>query len=513
MFCKNCGSEIQENQKFCKSCGAPAPKRTGQAAVLDSQMTQPLRPMANSQPTQTITPIVNKKTPKKAKAKMSKGKKAKIICIAVLAVILVSFVSLVAAYFTSPAYSVYKNLKDVDCGTAIREYNNSVEDNFIQKIFIKIALKGYGDKILNEFKDGEMKFEDALSILEAMKEMDVKDIDRFIDEINRLNEAKTAFDSANTYYKDGDYENAIKEYSKITDADSQFADAQAKLSELYPKYVSTISEKAKQLSSSGDYAGALSLINTALSILPDGSAGKTELSQTKSECLNTYKKEVTEISTAMIAEKSYVEAINFINKAIAVDDNEDFQNIKATAENEYVNSVTATVNGFIKQEDYISAARNVKAALDILPNNSALISLQKTVEDATPTYLLDICKPYQVSEHYYKEYINGETFNMGGKPFTNGFTIDTSWNSFSHAIFNLENNYTKLSFYTGHVDNTHGGNGTIKIYLDGILAKETEANDQALPQKIEIDVTGVKQLKFEVTYAGGEYGFGNVIVK
>ena len=102
---------------------------------------------------------------------------------------------------------------------------------------------------------------------------------------------------------------------------------------------------------------------------------------------------------------------------------------------------------------------------------------------------------------------------MGGKSFTNGFTINTSWNDFSYAIFNLENNYTQLSFYTGHVDNTDNGNGKIKIYLDGILEKEIDANDQALPQKININITGVKQLKFEVTYAGGEYGFGNVIVK
>lgn len=496
MFCKNCGSEIKDNQKFCPKCGESVQKSKGPIVDIISQTTQPLRPVSDSWSSQHVTPVANKKAPKKPKEKMSKGKKAKIICISVFVAIAVIFVSFVTAYFTSPAYSVYKNLKEVDCSSAISEYNSSVADSFIQKIFIKIALNGYREKILNEFKDGKIEFEDALSVLETMKEMNVENVDGTIDEINRLNEVKTAFDAADKYYADGDYENAIKEYSKITDADSQFADAQAKLAELYPKYSNTISEKAKQLSSSGDYAGALSLINTALGILPDGSAGKNELNQTKSECLDTYKKEVTEAVTTMIAEKSYTEAIGFINKAIAVDDNEDFQNLKSTAEKEYINSVTATVNDFIKLEDYISAERNVKAALDVLPNNSELIALQKTVTDATPTYLLDVCKPY--SSTGYNEYIAGETFAMGGKRYTNGFVLYST----GCALFNIEGNYNTLSFKVGHYDESSMQDRDIKIYCDGVLKETYTVNCENLPKIMKIDVTGVKQIKIEVSDGG-----------
>lgn len=494
MYCRKCGAEVPNNVGFCPKCG--------------TSVETPI----NVKHITTVKPRKIKGI-KKEKKVISKGKKAKIIFISVFATIAVIFVSIAATYFTSPAYGVYKSLKQINCDSAISEYTESVEDNFIQKIFIKIALNGYGEKIINKFKDDKIDFEDALSILEAMKEMNIKDIDKYIDELNGLNRSKTAFDMANKYYKENDYENAIKEYSKIIDTDTQFTDAQAKLAELYPKYANAISEKAKQLSATGDCAGALSLINTALVILPDGSSGREELSKSKEECLEAYKKEVTETVTAMITEKSYVDAIGFINKAIEVDNNEDFQNLKATVEKEYIKNVTAAVDNFINQEDYISASRTVNSALDILPENADLKALKEKVVKATPTYLLDVCKPYQVSDYYYKEYINGEIFNMGGKSFTNGFTINTSWNDFSYAIFNLENNYTQLSFYTGHVDNTDNGNGKIKIYLDGILEKEIEANDQALPQKININITGVKQLKFEVTYAGGEYGFGNVIVK
>ena len=213
MYCRKCGAEVPNNVGFCPKCG--------------TSVETPI----NVKHITTVKPRKIKGI-KKEKKVISKGKKAKIIFISVFATIAVIFVSIAATYFTSPAYGVYKSLKQINCDSAISEYTESVEDNFIQKIFIKIALNGYGEKIINKFKDDKIDFEDALSILEAMKEMNIKDIDKYIDELNGLNRSKTAFDMANKYYKENDYENAIKEYSKIIDTDTQFTDAQAKLAYL-----------------------------------------------------------------------------------------------------------------------------------------------------------------------------------------------------------------------------------------------------------------------------------------
>lgn len=496
MFCGKCGSEIPNNVGFCPKCGAP------------------VETPINIKPAVAVKPKKIKGIKKEKKA-MSKGKKAKIICISVFVTIAVIVASISAVFFTSPAYGVYKSLKNIDCDSAIDEYTDSVEDNFIQKIFVRIALNGYGEKILNKFKNNKIDFEDALSILETMKKMNVKDIDKYIDEANGLNRAKTAFNLANKYYEDNDYENAIKEYLKITDSDSQFTDAQAKLSELYPKYANAILEKAKQLSESGDSEGALSLINTALGVLPDGSSGREDLSKSKTECLETYKKEVSETVTALITEKSYVEAIDLIYKSISVDDNEDFRNLKATAEKEYVKSVTASVDNFLKQEDYISASRAASSALDVLPENADLKALKEKVQKATPTYLLDVCKPYQTSEKYI-EYINGEKAMIGGSEFTNGFSVEGSGGT---ALFNIDSKYSVLGFSVGHLAETSFDDATIKIYLDGNLSKTYELSYEDLAKRISVDVTGVKQIKFLVEAHGNQgtywvsYGFGNVTVK
>ena len=161
-------------------------------------------------------------------------------------------------------------------------------------------------------------------------------------------------------------------------------------------------------------------------------------------------------------------------------------------------------------EDYISAKRVVENALTVLPGNERLKELKKQVEDATPTYLLDVYTPYE--SNGYKEYVNGETVSMGGKTYTNGFTLGGDYYD-EYAIFNVDKQYTSVNFLIGHIDGTDLNNVTVKIYCDGVLKTELTINADALPQKLTVDITGVSQLKI-VTEGNryAYYGFANVTV-
>ena len=227
--------------------------------------------------------------------------------------------------------------------------------------------------------------------------------------------------------------------------------------------------------------------------------------------MDHYKQAVLEDITSLINEKKYTDAINLANEALEIDDNEDFQKVKATAETEYVKNISASVKGYLAKEDYVSAERTINSALGVLPDNAELKNLQQEVTAQTPVYFLDVCKPYSKDDYYYTEYVNGETFLMGGTSYTNGFTLKRE----NNAIFNLDNQYKSLSFLVGHVDETDMEDAQIKIYLDGVLKKEYNASAEALPQKMTIDLTGVNQLKIEVTDTNWspKYGFGNMIVK
>lgn len=443
------------------------------------------------------------------KKKMSKGKKAKIIILSTLAGIVAIAIALAIMFFSSSAYSVYKDMNSENYESALNDYRSDVKDDFIQEALLDMLLDGRVSEVATKYENGEMGYDSAIAELNALDEMGFKDAKEKIEEITAANDAVNALEKADEYYENGDYENAISEYAKVPETDENYEEAQSKLEQVYADYISSTVASAKKYNASKDYEDAIKQINTAYNILPE-SVDTTELDTIKEESLTAYKSQITSEVDELMADEKYTEAFALVDEAIAFDDNEYFQDLKVTTENKYVATVTATVQGHLDNEDYVSATRVAENALTVLPDNDDLEELKKKVEDDTPTYLLDVCKPY--SSAAYTEFINGEIFNMGGKEYTNGFSLGFN----GSALFNIDNKYTVLSFTFGHVDNTSMNNATIKVYCDGIMKKEIEAKCDELPQKIIIDITGVKQIK--IVFTSGNYnppvfGFGNVTVE
>lgn len=181
MFCQNCGSEIKENQKFCKKCGMPVPKLSENITDLNKAVARSVITKKDTDQTDTLLPGNNNE-----KAKMPKSKKIKIIVISVVVALAVVIASLTASFFTSPAYKIYKNLKNAECETAVQIYETKVENSFIQKILFNIIINDYEDKVVQDFKDGEIEYDEAIDILKAMKSMGIDDISELIDEVDRL---------------------------------------------------------------------------------------------------------------------------------------------------------------------------------------------------------------------------------------------------------------------------------------------------------------------------------------
>lgn len=447
----------------------------------------------------------------KSGKKANKGKKTKIITIAVLAAIITLAITLAIFFFTSAAYGVYRDMKTESFEDALSDYHAEIEDNFIQKMLMDVLLKDRVDEVVTEYKNGEITFDSAISELNALYEMGFDGAKEKTEEITMSNDAANALEKADEYYENGDYENAISEYSKIPESDENYDEAQTKLNEICPKYISSVVEKATEYNFDEKYKEAVSYINTAYDVLPEG-ADTTELDKIKSESLAFYKTEVSNEVTELINESNFTEAFGVIDEAIEFNDDEYFTELRATTEGKYVESVATTVQKHLDNEDYISAKRVVENAINVLPSNSDLKQLKKDVEDNTPTYLLDVCKPYESDG--YAEFVNGETITMGGSPYTNAFILEAYYSS-PYAIYNLNGKYSTLNFNLGHVDGSAMNDVTVKIYFDGILQKELVVKSEALPQRVSLDVTGVKQLKFEVSYchSSTKYGFGNVTVK
>ena len=438
----------------------------------------------NDNAQQSNQPVVNTfgEAPKK-----KKGKKAKIIIISVLAGILALAIALTVMFFTSPAYKVYSEMKSEDFESALDEYGSEVEDNFIQEIILNMLLKNRAKDVVTEYKNGDIDYETAAEELNALDEMGFdgsiekldeimalyandtvseydkgkigydkayeilnnlknngyEDADDLIANITASNNASNALEKADEYYENGDYENAISEYSKVPKKSESYEEAQSKLDEVYEDYIDSTASSASRLNSSGNYKEAIRKINTAYDILPDD-VDTSELDDIKEESLASYKSEVANEVTELTEEAKWTEAFEAVDEAISFDDNDYFQDLKTSTEDKYVDSVTAAVQKYLDDEDYIGAKRVAENGLTVLPDNKELKELKKDVEDSTPTYLLDVCKPY--ASRGCNTYTNGETISMGGKSYTNAFVLGIANDARKEcsASFNLESKYRCL---------------------------------------------------------------------
>ena len=506
-YCSKCGAMLSDNTKFCSKCGnsiVNTENIQNTHHYVQTQQAYSYSPVAVQQNTIPQEPTAPKK---KEKKKMSVGKKILIIFIVILTLIIALVGTFVALYFTGPAYSAYKSMDNQKYSEALTIYKYDISEDFLQNTFLKIALGGYEQTIVDKYNNGELDYNSVIEGLNALNTMNICDTAKSIEAVNNTENTNKALESGEEYYSSGNYADAIKEYSTITSDNENYESAQAKLNEIYPKYISFVDENVNSYISSKKYQEALNLLNTAETLIPD-SVDTSSLTKLKEDCLLNYTSDVTNSVTNLLNLGEYTEALTSINNAIEVYDNEEFKKLKTTVEMKYVESVTTEVNSHLENEDYITAARVVNNSLTVLPDNTQLQELKKKVESETPTYLLNECKAYAVDE--YEEFINGETFNMGGDSYTNGFTLEYD----GYANFNLDSKYKKINLLIGHVDEAGTSNCTIKIYCDNILKYEEKYNSDALPKKISLDITGVNSIKFELDeYPWASYGFGNISVE
>lgn len=86
-----------------------------------------------------------------------------------------------------------------------------------------------------------------------------------------------------------------------------------------------------------------------------------------------------------------------------------------------------------------------------------------------------------------------------------------------YCSFNLKGNYKKLKGIIGNIDGYDQSNFKVSILGDKKELESYEIKEGDLPIEIEVDITGVKELRFEITEGSTSYhtyylGFGNMEV-
>lgn len=74
-----------------------------------------------------------------------------------------------------------------------------------------------------------------------------------------------------------------------------------------------------------------------------------------------------------------------------------------------------------------------------------------------------------------------------------GHHADSGW-----GLYNLNSQYSTLTFIMGHVDGTPMRDGKLSIYLDGELSFEVEMSPSDLPQTFTVPLHNALQMKIQM---------------
>lgn len=176
----------------------------------------------------------------------------------------------------------------------------------------------------------------------------------------------------------------------------------------------------------------------------------------------------------------------------------------------YEAQIITQVDTYVSEKQYDKATDCIDYALKILPDSSVLKQKRSSVISSEPQNLMDVLEPYE--KNGYTEKKMGEFMEMGGKRYSGGFQLGTSYYT-SYAVFNLDGQYKELSGIIGHVDGSGDRDDVVTIYGDGVLLKTIDIVSKDLPQEFSIKVVGVKQLIFERSDGSVQTGFAELIIQ
>ena len=553
-FCKHCGKQLDDDAKFCSGCGTSS-------EIIDVLVTgQSVQIPIETEKTKEVT---GEKAEKEVPV-TAKKRKIVIVWAVVAAAVIIS-----AVLASVTIYNWYNN----DEQKIIRALNAGEYEEALEIVKTDEALKDsetLADKLVKrigvvekEYCDEKIAYADAVLELNTIQKMGMADVlDEILETKNHLsliNQSRMCFSSAETFFKDANYVDAMKLYAQVIEEDGNYEKAKKQYSEAVNKYREQMLDKAAEYAQKSDYTSAIEILDCALSNLPDDSAimeqrlvyekAKKEAFKAKAiedaaAYANTddYESAITELDNYKVSNgedtdinllrQEYCDkyaasvlseaqkevdnnkhwlALERINSALAVTgSNELLTNTLNQYENMYVEYVLKKSEAYIEDEDYDRALMAVQVALEDLPGNEKLLAEEERIKDLIPKNLIDVCVAYETKN--YKEFKNSEKyFDMSGNFWTNGFTLQYS----GYAYFNLDGNYNVLEFDCGHVDGSSMRGQTLTVFLDGVVYKTIELSADGLPQHIRIEITGAKQLRFQMreTNASEVYGFANVTVQ
>lgn len=275
----------------------------------------------------------------------------------------------------------------------------------------------------------------------------------------------------------------------------------AELSSIYndalTQYRGVVIAQADSLVSAGDYAGAADTLEKA------AYASGSDFELVKRAALMK--------AQAATMNGDYVSAINLINDKIdVVGGDGEVQAALASCQQAYKQVIIAQAYDIYNTSGYASALEVINGALTIIPDDSDLLAEKDAYVACSPVDLTTL-EPYDSGA---MTVMHNET-DIFGNQYESALTGGSVRNH-ENTSYYIDGQYNLITgtIYVMDYQKGHSGTNYYRIYGDDALLYSASMTTSDLPIYFAVDITGVKDLRFEMddpTQWGTGIGFDGCI--
>ena len=357
-ICTNCGAKIENNGKFCISCGA---KIEFTESKQDTTMKKK-----------------NKKVPI-------------VIAIIVGSAVLIGGGAFGITYLVqanNPVNQVIAKIKTGDFEVAKEIYEDDIDNDVDKTIELRAELEKYLKESKIAFYNEELTYEEAKDIIELVEYFNIKklteDVEAFEEYIEMINDSRTAYKTAEAYMESQNYIKAIDSYSKVSVEDSYYESAKTRKQEAINTYKTSEMTKAEEAAATGDYAGAIAILYDMSEHLDNDSDVLTKIDIYTTTLETKISDEALAKAEGLVETGDYAGAIAVLNEAVKNVSNDTvllarIEEYTNTMNSNTVETAIVTATEYKNNKDYVNALETLESVL--IYNNESVNSLYATVYD------------------------------------------------------------------------------------------------------------------------------------
>lgn len=533
-YCTSCGKELTDRAKFCTGCGTkcvvdveeniqpvqvsqelpqaeelPNVEPTCQEATPANDVTpeeesgqeNPIPQVESEQQNEPITPPVKKKKP------IPQGKIILFSIIGVVLVVVITAAVLLFRWYTSTEQQVLRALDagDYDTAVVIMEGDTSASES-------KSLADQLNERITNiktRFVDGTIEYASAMMELDTIEKLKVDGVYAELNVvqiyIDNLNESRTYFATAESFYTISDYAEAIANYRLVIEEDANYATAVEKLADAVNKYRDVILAKAKEYAAAELYTDAVALLNEALEIIPNDTKITEQIRIYEKDNTEKLKADALETAADYAKNDDYLNAFKSLTNVMK-SQAADAELVSAYNKycDQYAAQIISEVDVEVSEKDFDGAISSLNAALKNLPNNETLANKLEDVKAKQP---ISITSLVTINSGYWDDWNSADAKDTFGNDYSTacnyvklqGYHLGSA--NLDHYIeHRLYGDYTSLTgSIVPHSDSKEDKISYLQVYVDDELVyTSADIGRKTDPIDFSIDVAGAEYVKIVV---------------